>query len=67
MTRRAEEIEERFFEVYSKLAETRDEVYTVWEAVETLKSQVQTLMRKQANSQNRRKPNTKRRQRGSRK
>jgi hypothetical protein len=67
MPRRSEEIEDRFFEVYSKLAENRDMIYTLWEMVESLKTQVQGVTRQRANSRRRGKRGGKTTARASRK
>ena len=39
----AEEIEDRFFKIYSQLSEHRDMIYTTWEMLERLRTQVQAM------------------------
>jgi hypothetical protein len=36
-------IEDRFFDIYGRIAQTRDEVYTLWAMLEKVKRDVQAL------------------------
>jgi hypothetical protein len=49
MPSRGEEID-RYFDISAKIAENRDMIYTLWEMVESLKTQVQGVTRQRANS-----------------